>query len=374
MLFVDIPTRSEIGALAGSRKDACVSIYVETTPLTQKIDRNQTEFRNLARKALEQLAEDGLDKRRHADLNEALEDLAEDDDFWRLQANSLAVFATPDGVRSFRLANDLAPTVQVSDRFHITPLLRAVTFAHTAFVLALSENDVRLVEISPDLPPVSVRVDDLPRNAANAVGTASVNSRSASGRIQGSEGQNVRLRQYARQVDSALRPVLSGRDTPLILAATGRLAPLYHSVNSYPDLLEKDISDSPDRLSDEDIAAAARPILDDHYARRLDQLAERYHASVGGGLAISDASDAARAATFGAVDTLIVDMDAVLPGSVDEESGVIDLAGEESAGSYDILDEIARRTLAGSGRVLAVRKEDLPAGDQLAAILRYPLQ
>lgn len=373
MLYVDIPTWSEIGALARIRKDACVSIYVKTTPLTQHVDQNQTEFRNLAREASEQLTAAGLDKRRLAALDEGLEDLAADDDFWRLQANSLAVFASPDSVRSYRLANDLAATVQVSDRYHITPLLRAVTFAHTAFILALSENDVRLIEVSPDLPPVSVKVDDLPKNAASAVGTASVNSRSASGRIQGMEGQNVRLRQYARQVDSALRAVLTGRHTPLILAATGRLAHVYHSVNSYPDLLEQNISDSPDHMSDEDLAAAARPVLDQHYREDLEQLSDRYHANVGGGLATADASDAARAATFGAVDTLMVDMDAVLPGSVDD-SGAIDLAAAESAASYDILDEIARRTLASSGRVLAVRKEDLPEGDQLAAILRYPLQ
>ncbi|WP_245295198.1 hypothetical protein [Manganibacter manganicus] len=96
------------------------------------------------REAQSQLQDAGFDKRRLAALLESLSDLLDDDEFWRFQANSLAVFATPDTIRAYRLANDLTSMVQVSDRFHLKPLLRAVTFPHSAFILALSENAVRL--------------------------------------------------------------------------------------------------------------------------------------------------------------------------------------------------------------------------------------
>ncbi len=61
-----------------------------------------------------------------------------------------------------------------------------------------------------------MKVPGLPRSAADSTGRASVNDRSPSGRIHGSEGQNVLLRQFARQVDGALRVALAGRETPLI--------------------------------------------------------------------------------------------------------------------------------------------------------------
>ena len=35
--------------------------------------------------------------------------------------------------------------------------------------------------------------------------------------------------------------------------------------------------------------------------------------------------------------------------------------------------EIARRVMASRGRVLAIRKDDIPPGAALAAILRYPV-
>ncbi len=371
MLHVDIPTRSEFAALNDVRADACVSIYLPTTPLTQEADAGRIELGNLARQAREQLEAKDFDKRRLSALMEQLDDLGEDTAFWRLQANSLAVLATPDRLVTFRLANKLTPTVQVSDRFHLKPLLRAITFPHAAYVLALSENAVRLVEVDAGLPPVTVRVEDMPKDAASSVGKSTLNDRSPSGRIHGSEGQNVRLRQYARKIDAALRPVLAGQEVPLILAATGRLADLYRSVNSYPHLLPKGIGDSPDRIPDHALADAARPLLDAAYAAEVAELRARFDTLAGAGRATSDLSDAARAATQGAVETLLVDIDSVVPGTIDEETGAITFADDNDAGSYGVVDEIAGRSLASGARVLGVRKADLPGNGELAAILRY---
>jgi hypothetical protein len=371
MLHVDIPTRSEIISLNKVRAPACVSIYLKTTPLTQQSDASRIELGNLARMAREQLEAVGLDKRELAALMEHLDDLQQDEAFWSVQANSLAVLATPDTLRTFRLANALTPMVQVSDRFHLKPLLRAITFPHSAFVLALSENAVRLVEVHADLPANTVKVDGLPKDAASAVGKSTLNDRTASTRIQASEGQNIRFRQYARKVDAALRPVLAGVDTPLVLAATGRLASVFRSVNSYPNLLPGGIEDSPDRITDADLAAASRPVLDEAYAAEVETAKALFETRSSDGRATTDLSDAARAATFGAIDTLLVDIDSVVHGSIDETTGELRFADGADATSYGIVDEIAGRALAHGARVMGVRSADIPGQGELAAILRY---
>src|SRR5690606_3267878 len=165
----------------------------------------------------------------------------------------------------------------------------------------LSENAVRLVEVFAGLPPVTVKVPGLPKDAASFAGTSNINSRSASGRIHGSEGQKVRLRQYARQIDNALRLVLAGRDTPLIFATIEPLEPIYRSVNTHPGLAGETISDSPDRISDADIAAAAWPILDRISAGQAEGIKALFDKRAGEGRATTHTSDAARAATYGAV-------------------------------------------------------------------------
>lgn len=371
MLHLDIPTLEQFRQLAGQRADACVSIYLETTPLSQESGTARTELGNLFRTAAGQLTESGFDKRRLAQLQEHIDDLVDDDEFWRFQANSLCVLATPDAIRTFRLANALSSMVQVSKRFHLKPLLRAITFPHAALVLALSENGVRLLEVLPEGPPVEIRVPGLPKDAASAAGKASINDRSPSGRIGGAEGQKVRLTQYARKVDAALRPVLAGRHTPLFLASSDPLASIYHGINSSADLVAETITGAPDRTPDADLAAAARHGLDKLYAAQVADFAALFAARGDQGRSTTDLGQVGHAAAFGAIDTLLVDIDTVILGTFDETTGSITLADEPGADSYGVADAIAMQALATGARVLGVRKADIPGGADVAAILRY---
>lgn len=372
MLYVDIPTKRDIEALAHVRSDACVSIYLATTPLTQDIDKSRINLGNQIKAALAQLERADLDKRRLALLQEKLEDLLDDDPFWRHQAHSLAILATPDQIRTWRLANRLVDLVEVADRFHLKPLLRAIAFPHAAYVLALSENAVRLVEVSPDIPPADVHVPHLPKDAASAVGKSTINDRSYSGRVHGSEGQKVRLSQYIRQIDHALRPILAAADIPLILAATEPLASLFRTVSTL-HVLDGTIGGSPDRISNAELASAARPILDAAYARDIVALQRLFEQRSGQNRTTTDLSDAARAATFGGIDTILVDMDNLVPGTVDEDTGAVQLASSNDAKAYGVVDEIALRAMLSGAHVMAVRKADIPGGKELAAILRAPI-
>lgn len=373
MLYVDIPTRDEIAALIGTRSKGAVSIYLKTSPITAETKLGQIEFGNFIREALGQLQELGLPKDAIAALVEELEDLAEDDGFWAKQAHSLAIFATPTFIRTYRLPNDLTPILVVSDRLYLKPLFRAVTFPHSAFVLALSENAVRLVEVDAGLPPQEIRVADMPKDAASAAGLASIKGRGHYRRLHGTEGQNVRLTQFARKVDAALRPVLNGQEAPLILAATGRLASVFRQVNSYPHLLAHSIDDSPDRMTEGELAAAARPVLDESYKDEVAALHNLFSQRAGESRVTTDISDAARAATFGAIQTLMVDIDAVVAGHVDDQTGAVTFADIEDVTAHGVIDEITARAFESGARILGLRREDIPGDSGLAAILRHPL-
>jgi hypothetical protein len=371
LVHTDIPTHADLEQLLAVRDAACVSIYLPTTP-EERGERDRLEFKRLAGEALEQLGAVSQERGALDDLREVLDDLAEDEGFWARQAHSLAVFATPSGARTFQVANRLAPMAEVSDRFHVKPLLRSATFPQAAFVLALSQNAARLVEVSPDAPPAEVRVPGMPSDAASAVGKASIADRSPDRRVQGSEGQKLRLRQYARRVQEALRPTLSGLDLPLILAAAEPLATIFRSVNTYPHLAGPVIGGNPDTKTDAELADESRRILDELYAGELSDLRARYEQRVPQGRASDDLAAIARAATFGAVDTAFVDIDESVPGFVDEADGALTLDDADDAANYGVVDEIARRVLLARGRVLAVRRADVPGEGPAAAILRYP--
>jgi hypothetical protein len=359
-LHVDIPSEAQLAALLDAREPGSVSAYLPTSPLPQDAEAARIELKNLATEAERQLGDDGRGVREHFD------DLLDDDAFWTRLANSLAVFATPTTLRTFRLANRLTSMVEVSDRFHLKPLLRSVTFPQAAVLLALTQQSARVIEIAADVPPSEIAVADLP-SALENTGRAPIR------RLQGDEGQKVRMRQYARGVDTALRPVLAGLGLPLILAAAEPLDAIYRSVNTYPRLAERGIPGNPGDASDGDLAAAAREILDELYAKELDEVRATFEARLDAGRGATDVTDVARAATFGAVDTLMVDIDDVIPGFVAEDDGVVTRDGDDDAANYGVVDEIARRVLQSGGRVLALRRDDIPEHGTVAAILRYPV-
>jgi hypothetical protein len=373
VLHVDLPTRSDFENLVARREPACVSIYLPTTPMTQEAQADRIALGNLSREAQEQLRAAGHRPALVQAIGEQLDDLIDDDAFWAVQARSLAVFATPTGLLTFRLANRLTPSVEVADRFHVKPLLRAVLADHEAFVLALAQGSVRLVEVSADLPATPVRVPELPRDMSDAVGRGSLDSRSPRGRIQGSEGKKVRMGQYARAVDGALRELLTGRETPLILAATPPLDSIFRAACTYPHLADQGIRGNPETTSDHDLALAARAILDELHAGKLRAFTELFAQRTGQGRTTTDVEKAAYAATHGAVAAIAVDMDVQVPGTVDDEDGAVVFADAASAETHGVLDQIATRVLMTGGRVLAMRREEMPAPGPLAAILRYPL-
>jgi hypothetical protein len=69
----------------------------------------------------------------------------------------------------------------------------------------------------------------------------------------------------------------------------------------------------------------------------------------------------------------MVDIDEVIPGTIDEVDGRIAFADRDSAKTYGIVDEIAGRALLAGAIVLGVRKADIPDHAHLAAILRFPI-
>lgn len=368
-LHTDIPTRGQVSRLFATFDPACVSIYLPTDP-TSGGQAERIALKNLVTEAVDQLRAADSSKGNVAALEEQFSDLSSDEEFWRYQARTLAIFTTPGWLVTYRLPNRLVEMVDVADRFHLMPLLRSITFPQVALVLALAQNSVRLLEVLPEGGPTEVELADLPNGVRDGLRIVHVDDRSPRGKTQSSMAEKSHLRAYCRSIDQAIRPMLAGRDVPLILAAAEPLESIYRSVNTYPHLAQKAIPGNPEETPDGELVTKSRAILDGLYADQLADLHELFDKRMSEGRAGTDVANTARAATYGMVDTLIVDMDAVLPGFVDDD-GAVEFAHSDDAVAYSVVDEIARRVWANRGTVLAVRREDIPEGGDLAAILRY---
>lgn len=387
MLHIDIPTLPEFKALAAIKGDTCVSLYVPTEPFRERARQNRIALEDLAVDAVRQLKEAGVDKHKIVSLEEQFRHLAGADkdnsdadkirklqnrkpdpiaEFWKYQGHGLAVLSTPNTMRTFRMPYRPKPLAETSDRFHLAPLIRTMTSPHDVYVLALTEKHVRLIRGFVNLPAVRIHVPDLPEDAEEVARRASVRERP----LQGTAEVKLLLHRFARRVDHALRDALAGRSAPLVLAADEPLASMFRSVNTYPGLAEETIRGNPDLRSDAQLADAALPILDRLYKRALAAVIARFD-ELKPDRTTTEVSYAAHAATAGAIDELLVDLDAVVPGVVSEDDGSVTYASADDAEVYGVVDEIARRALCTGAQVLGARRDELPERTPVLAILRY---
>lgn len=179
-------------------------------------------------------------------------------------------------------------------------------------------------------------------------------------------GRNINLALQSNEILALLGPNGSGKTT------TKPLAALFRSVSALPALKES-IVGNPDRLTAAELATAARPVLDAHYAEQIQDFHRLYEERTGQQRTTTDISDAARLATFGGIDRLPIDIDGVIDGYIDDETGEVTFAGSGDAVNYGIVDEITGRALRTGAKVMAVRKADIPGGHDLAVISRYPI-
>ena len=366
MWHLDIPSESELRMLATIDAPIVVSIYLPTTPISKDAAADAIALRNLVHEAMKEV-------RQHPELprgddeyiEDQLLDLVDDEDFWAHQSHGLGVITTAEGQWTYRLPHRPTAQVHVDDKAHLLQLISA-TAGQDAHVLVLSEGAVRLVDVAAELPAKEVRVADLPTDAASAVGKSSLTDRSPSGRLVGSEGKRVRIRQYARAVDDALMPLLRGDERPLVLVAPQPVNSIFRQVCSAPTLLGEGVEANADKWSLSEIADAVRPVLVAHIADTDAALGKLLDERRGQRRASSDLADIARAATISAIATLIVDREYDERGTIGDDGALtLDPAGPVLA------EELARRVVAHGGRVLALPADRLPGGAPVTAILRY---
>jgi hypothetical protein len=282
----------------------------------------------------------------------------------------------------------LAPLDQVvvSSRFHIKPLVPLLSGDGRFFVLALSQNGVRLLEGTRDRAR-EVALSDVPGNFDEAMAThdrdemLTFHTRPTSGGTWGAifSGHGVGiddkkddLLRYFRAIDRGLHPLLRDEKAPLLLAAVGYLHPLYRQANTYPHLTEG-IQGSPDRLSPRELHDRAWPLVRPLFeATRLGAVAQ-YRQLAGTGRTSADLEEVLAASLAGRVETLFVSLDRPIWGVFDAPNGRAEQHDKPQVGDVDLLDLAAAHTLTHGQAVYALEPDQALSNTGVAAVYHLPL-
>ena len=381
-------TLEQLKALAQQTQDPSVSIYLPTHRAGPETQQDPIRFRNLLREAERRLQEKGMGARNAADFLQAAQALLEDSSFWRRQYDGLAVFLAAGDFHAFRLPFRVEEMLTVARSYYVKPILPLFTNNGHYYILAISQNDVRLFE-GPrhsigqiDLPegaPQSLdealQYDDPEKRLQFHTGTPQGGGRDAMfhGHGAGDEDQKVRIERYFNLVDDGLREMLQTQQAPLVLAGVDYLLPIYRKVSEYAKIMPDGIEGSAERMRADELQERAWRIVEPYFRRETEDTLAQYQQLAGTGRVSSQIEEVVAAAHFGRVDKLILAADTPVWGVFDRESGKV-LHHQEGLSEDDdlaLVDFAATQTLQNGGTVYALSQKEMPAGSPVIAVLRY---
>ncbi|MBI5252699.1 MAG: hypothetical protein HY912_24655, partial [Desulfomonile tiedjei] len=139
-------TSDELRALMDCKSGSCVSIFLPTHAKGGDTQQDPIRLKNLLKGAEEKLVQKGMRSASAKALLRPAQDLVSDTRFWSHQSDGLAIFVSPERFILHGAPFDFDELVVVSDRFHTKPLLPLLSGDGLFYVLALSQNQVRLLQ------------------------------------------------------------------------------------------------------------------------------------------------------------------------------------------------------------------------------------
>ncbi len=373
--------------LTSERKGPCVSIYVET-PGGRDIHQGPLRLAQLLVRAETELAEARVPPGEVAELLAPARALLDEPSAWKRGDGTLALYAAPGFFRQLHARLAATEESVVGRRFHVRPLLPLLASPARFYVLALSLNQVRLVEATAEgvrrLPlgelgegfTAAMGYDEfyseLQMHSAGASGGGAARRPAIVHGHGDSDEEKLEedLRHWFRRIAETIGARALDPHALRVLAATGERAALYLATSRDPLLLTDTLAGSPDRLSDAELAVKALPLVEAALAERRQEALVRWREMLGSERATGDLATVLRLAPQGRVQALFLPAAAELWGTYEATTGALELHVERRHGDEELLERAALETLGCGGDVYEVTETATLDGAPLAALLR----
>lgn len=383
---MDQITKDDLKELMKKQNGLCVSLFMPAHRALPETRQDPIRFKNLLAQAERNLIDAGLSSSESGELLRPAQQLLNDAEFWRHQADGLAIFLAPGKFLNFRLPITFDEMVATGTRFHLKPLLQMFSNEGRFFILAISQNQVKLLRASR-FQADQLKVENLPEGLADILGQydfekqlqfhtsapAASNNRTSiiHGHGSGEGMQKERIIQYFRRVDTAVSDSLKEDNAPLVFAGVEQLFPLYKEVSTYPNLLDQYIPGNPDLLTADQLQQSAWEIVRPVFAEPQQMAVAKYHSLAGTGLTENRLEEIVQSAHHGRIQTLFVAAGQQYWGHFDSENNQLHRHNKANSNSEDLLDLAALKTIETGGDVFIVQQAKLPGGQMAAAIYRY---
>ncbi|HYO82140.1 MAG TPA: hypothetical protein VES20_12115 [Bryobacteraceae bacterium] len=370
-----------------SAEPPCITITIPVQPAPNPSRVDAMRLKSAVRQAEDTLERDwtecspGLRK----ELSSSLHTFFNEADEIGGEGGSLVVLRSPDVFRAFQVKPLLDEAVVISNHFGVFPFLGALQVAEEKFyILALSQNNVRLLRCTPDS---SEQVDlgpNTPVSLEEWLNTRLPNSAPDHGTVrdapEGSTGgsftsthdrdnKDEHIYNFFRVIDRAVFDLLRGQKYPVVLCGVEYERTMYKGLSQYEHVMSEGVQGSPESLKGGEMHGRALEVVQEFFAQPAKKALALWERMGGTDRVSTRLPDVVKAAFEGRVAHLFAAEGAQTMGVFDRTTMQMAASGRHE----DLVSAAALQTIAHGGDVFILSPADMPGGQEItmAAVLRY---
>ena len=321
-----------------------LSVYIPTHRVHPDNKADPIQYRNQLLNLQAQLEKDHQPKEWEAPLRH-MNALLEDGDLWRHTAQGLGVLAAGDKMESFVLERTIEPLNAAGRHFHLLPLFHQDEQVRDAMLVDLSRDRYIAYQVSQNqITPM--HLEDVKGTFTELFDDPDMDSnRDILGPLKDRE-------KYLRYLHEAFLKLYKEEGQRIILAGTRDTLAQFRNLAQGSQYLDGMIDQPLETLSDKQILAAVKDILQPLYKNWLATLDTELSNAHNTGKALNDLGEIRDAAREGRIGKLV-------------------MGAQPPAGTMKTVDQAVDDVLLAGGRIVVVDQADKPLGRDHAAILRY---
>jgi len=376
-------TLEDLRDLAAVENGPCVSLFMPThTNVFGSED--EVRFRHSVVVVERELIQSGMSEEAAHKFTTALRNLPLTRE-WHNRKKGLAVFCMSHSMTEFWLNTPVVEQVVVGPRFHIKPLLSLISPGSHFYILILSRHDVRLLEADAN-GCRRLHLPNLPENMEKALNLqgadrgeqvhsamrGDLGKEAAVFHGQGGHRETIKdeFREFCREINRAIAPVLTTSEDPLILAGVDYELAIFRGTCDFHHVASAAVTGGTDYLTDAAIYDRALPIAEEYHKNIRHRPLEKYRTMNRRILTSEDLEEILAGSASGKIEALIVDPDAVIMGRFDSTANRLDL-GDAIDGADDLTEFAVAQTLVHRGTILTAKQNELPNDAKMCAVFRY---
>ncbi|MGF1671482.1 MAG: hypothetical protein ACFCU6_13615 [Balneolaceae bacterium] len=373
-------SRKTIEELIKFKGKILTTITLPTHKKGEDAKQDPIRYKNLLNKAASQLSKKGLKEREIQSYLKEAKELLEKPSFWVHVDQGLVVYISESETKIFQLPYSLEEMAYVNDHILITPLLPMISLQGIYNVLAVSRQNVRLLECTrneckditpPDLPKsLKEYYDDMPDAQIQFHTGAAGEKAMFFGHGAGKEDDKAVVEQYLGKIENIVTPLLNKKQLPLVIVGLEENISMYKKANAYGRLIDNVVHSNPDELNESDLQKAGWEKVKSHFLKDLYNAKQAFKDSTDE-ITSNNLTEIIKSTVMGKTKTLFLASNEFCWGHYDFSQNEVHYSHNSGPDGIDLINWSAIKAIENGSDVYALPKEEMPYKLPAAAIFRY---